>query len=387
MRVLQLHNLYREPGGEDKVVADEARALAKHGHEVRLWSVDNKDLSGAWSTLKTAWQAPYSRAARDQVAGEIAAFAPDIVHVHNFFPLLTPSVYDACRDRSVAVVQTLHNYRTICAGALLMRDGAPCEDCIGASPYQGALHGCYRNSRVASLAVSRMIAIHLKRGTWHTHVDRFIAFTDFAKAKFVAGGLPADKIAVKPNFVDAPASAAQSGSGNAALYVGRLSAEKGIATLLAAWRDLDVPLRLAGDGPLRDWARDTAPLSVTLLGHLSPEALAQERHAAAFCVMPTEWYEPFGLVTVEAFASSRPVIASRRGANTELVEDGVTGLHFTPGDSHDLADKVRWASAHPEDMRRMGENARRVYEEKYTPDIGIEKLIAVYEAAIANRRI
>ncbi|MCZ6763664.1 MAG: glycosyltransferase, partial [Alphaproteobacteria bacterium] len=336
---------------------------------------------------KTAWQAPYSRAARDQVAGEIAAFGPDIVHVHNFFPLLTPSVYDACRERSVAVVQTLHNYRTICAGALLMRDGAPCEDCIGASPYQGALHGCYRNSRVASLAVSRMIAIHLKRGTWHTHVDRFIAFTDFAKAKFVAGGLPADKIAVKPNFVDAPASAAQSGSGNAALYVGRLSAEKGIATLLAAWRDLDVPLRVAGDGPLRDWARDTAPVGVTLLGHLSPEALAQERHAAAFCVMPTEWYEPFGLVTVEAFASSRPVIASRRGANTELVEDGVTGLHFTPGDSHDLADKVRWASAHPEDMRRMGENARRVYEEKYTPDIGIEKLIAVYEAAIANRRI
>ena len=166
MRVLIVHNSYQQAGGEDTVVANEHALLEKHGWDTRLWSVTNDVIAGTWSKITAAMHATYSRPARGELTRLIAEFRPAVVHVHNFFPLLSPSVYDACRAAGVAVVQTLHNYRTICAGALLIRDGHPCEDCIGGSPYQGALHGCYRGSRIGSLAVARMVDTHRRRGTW-----------------------------------------------------------------------------------------------------------------------------------------------------------------------------------------------------------------------------
>ena len=385
MRILQVHNAYQQAGGEDAVVANEGTLLTGHGHEVRLWSVSNDEIQGLWAQLRTAWQVPYSHTARRRVAAAIAGFVPDVVHVHNFFPLITPSVYDACRDAGVPVVQTLHNYRTICAGALLLRNGRPCEDCIGGSPYQGALHGCYRGSRLGSLAVAHMIARHRRHGTWRTKVDRFIALTEFAKAKFIEAGFPADKIAVKPNFVEDTGPQEAETERNGALYVGRLSPEKGIGTLLTAWRDLDVPLRIAGDGPLMSMAQSTASRNVMPLGNLPPEAVNQEMARAAFLVMPSQSYETFGMVIAEAFSKGLPVIASRLGAMAEIVEDRVTGLHFAPGDAHDLAAKARWAADHPEEMRRMGANARRIYDENYTPRINYEKLLAIYQSAIRER--
>ena len=381
LRILQIHNTYQKAGGEDAVVASEGALLAGRGHEVRLWSVDNAVIAGPWAKLRTAWQVPYSHAARRQLGQIIADFGPDVAHVHNFFPLLTPSIYDACRDAGVPVVQTLHNYRTICAGALLLRDGRPCEDCIGGSPYQGALHGCYRGSRPGSLAVARMIARHRGQGTWRTKVDRFIALTEFAKAKFVEAGFPAEKIAVKPNFVEDTGPQEAETERNGALFVGRLSPEKGIGTLLTAWRDLDVPLRIAGDGPLMSMAQSTASRNVVPLGSLPPAAVNQEMARAAFLVMPSQSYETFGMVIAEAFSKGLPVIASRLGAMAEIVEDGVTGLHFTPGDSGDLAAKARWAADHPEEMHNMGANARCVYQEKYAPEVNYEMLLAVYEKA------
>ncbi len=385
MRILQVHNAYQQAGGEDAVVANEGVLLSANGHDVRLWSVDNVAITGPWAQLRTAWQVPYSHTARCQLGRVIAEFAPDVVHVHNFFPLITPSVYDACRDAGVPVVQTLHNYRTICAGALLLRDGRPCEDCIGGSPYQGALHGCYRGSRLGSLAVARMIARHRGQGTWRTKVDRFIALTEFARAKFGEAGFPAEKIAVKPNFVEDGGTRAPEGDRHGALFVGRLSPEKGIGTLLAAWRDLDAPLRIAGDGPLLSMARGTASPNVMPLGNLPPEAVNQEMARAAFLVMPSQSYEGFPMTLAEAFCRGLPVIASRLGAMAEIVEDRVTGLHFAPGDAHDLAAKARWAADHPEEMRRMGANARRVYVERYAPEVNYEKLLAIYQAAIRER--
>ena len=382
MRILQAHNLYQQAGGEDAVVANEAKLLTDHGQEVRLWSVDNAAITGPWAKLRTAWQVPYSHTARWRVAAAIADFAPDVVHVHNFFPLITPSVYDACRDAGVPVVQTLHNSRTICAGALLLRNGRPCEDCIHGSPYQGALHGCYRGSRPGSLAVARMIDRHRGRGTWRTKVDRFIALTEFAKAKFAEAGFPADKIAVKPNFVEDKGARAPEADHHGAVFVGRLSPEKGIGTLLAAWRDLDVRLRIAGDGPLMSMAQGTASPNVVPLGNLPPEAVNQEMARAAFLVMPSECYEGFPVTLAEAFCRGLPVIASRLGAMAEIVEDRVTGLHYTPADAGDLAEKVRWAVDRPEEMRRMGANARRVFEEKYTPEVNYRQLMAVYHDAI-----
>jgi glycosyltransferase involved in cell wall biosynthesis len=382
LRILQVHNTYQQAGGEDAVVANEGALLSGRGHDVRLWSANNDEIEGAWAKLKTAWQVPYSHEARRDLAEAIAEFKPDVVHVHNFFPLLTPSIYDACRSAGVPVVQTLHNFRTICAGALLLRDGRPCEDCIGASPYQGALHGCYRGSRLGSLAVARMISRHRRQGTWQTKVDRFIALTDFAKAKFVEAGFPADKISVKPNFAVNLETRHVETARSGALFVGRLSMEKGIGTLLKAWRGLDVPLRIAGDGPLMSIVRGAGTLNVAPLGTLPPDAVSQEMARAAFLVMPSEWYETFGMVIIEAFCHGLPVIASRLGAMAEIVEDGVTGLAFTPGDPEDLSVKVRWASEHSEEMLEMGRTARRIYEAKYTPEVNYGQLFAVYEDAI-----
>ncbi len=365
-------------------MASEAKLLTDHGQEVRLWSVDNAAITGPWAKLGTAWRVAYSHRARWQIGHVIVDFEPDVVHVHNFFPLLTPAVYDACRDARVPVVQTLHNYRTICAGALLLRNGRPCEDCIGASPYQGALHGCYRGSRLGSLAVAHMIDRHRGQGTWRTKVDRFIALTDFARGKFIEAGFPADKIAVKPTFVEDAGARASEGDRHGALFVGRLSPEKGIGTLLAAWRGLDVPLRIAGEGPLMGMVRDAASSEIVRLGQKSAEEVTGEMARAAFLVMPSEWYEGFPLTLAEAFCQGLPVIASRLGAMAEVVEDGATGLHFAPGDSGDLAAKARWAAEHPVEMSGMGRNARRIYEEKYTPEINCEKLVAIYEAAVRD---
>ena len=389
MRVLQVHNFYQQAGGEDVVVANERALLVDHGHEARLWSVSNDEIKGVWPKFQTAWQASYSPGAKARLSCVIAAFGPDVVHVHNFFPILTPSIYDACADARVPVVQTLHNYRLICPQAMLLRNGKPCEKCVSGSPYHAVLYGCYRGSRLVSLVPARMVSANRRRGTWRDKVSSYIALTRFAKEKLVQGGLPADKIAVKPNFVADPAAKREPGAvpREGALFVGRLSGEKGIGTLLRAWRDMAIQLRIVGDGPLADSIRRCDDQAVKGLGRKTRPEVTKEMRRAAFLIMPSEWYETFGLTIVEAFAQELPVIASRLGAMAEIVEDGVTGLHFIPGDAGDLAAKVCWAAEHPEEMRRMGLNARRVYEEKYTPEVNYRQLMAIYEQAIeANRR-
>jgi glycosyltransferase involved in cell wall biosynthesis len=386
MRILIVHNSYQQPGGEDAVVANEHALLDQHGHETRLWTVNNDGITGAWAKIAVAVRASYSRPARDLVAQVVADFAPAVVHIHNFFPLLSPSVYDACRAGGVAVVQTLHNYRLICPGAYLLRDGHVCEDCVGASPYRAAIHGCYRGSRMGSLAVARMDDLHRRRGTWSHKVDRFIAMSIFAKSKFVAAGFPPDRIAVKPNF--APCRrAAQSAPRAGALYVGRLSAEKGVATLLRAWETLEVPLRVVGDGPLRETVERSADSKVAALGWMAPDAVAVEMARAAFLVLPSVWPEAgFPMVTIEALSQALPVIASRIPTVEEIVRDGENGLLFTAGDAADLVSKVDWASRHPEEMRRMGLSARRIYEERYSPSVNLGQLTNIYEAAVEETK-
>ena len=385
MRVLIVHNHYQQAGGEDTVVANEHALLKKHGWETRLWSVSNDAIAGPWSKITAAARASYSRPARDELARVIAEFAPSVVHAHNFFPLLSPSVYDACSAAGVAVVQTLHNYRTICAGALLLRDGVSCEDCIQGSPYQGALHGCYRGSRIGSLAVARMIATHRRRGTWSHKVDRFIALSVFSKSRFIAGGLPADRIAIKPNFTEdrvVVGPATRTG----ALYVGRLSAEKGIGTMLRAWDGTKVPLRVVGDGPLRQLVKNAVRPGIVALGRKTPAEVAAEMAQAAFLVLPSNWPENFPVTIVEAFCQGLPVIATRIASLAEIIEDGATGLLFTQQDPDDLMAKVQWAYQHPQAMRVMGTNARKVYEQRYSPCVNFAQLVEIYEAAIEQSR-
>jgi len=384
-KILFIHNSYQQAGGEDNVVEAEVNLLRSHGHDVQLWSVDNKDLPGGLNgKIKTALSTSYSSTNQMIARGKIRSFKPDVVHVHNFFPQISPSVYDACLDEGVPVVQTLHNYRLICPGAMLMRQGKICEQCVSGSPYQAAWHGCYRGSRLGSLVVAHMVAQHRRHGTWQRKVNRFIALTEFAKSKFVEAGFPADKIAVKANFVDDPLHAStrpNTTPPDFALYVGRISEEKGIKTLLRAWSTMDDQtwLKVAGAGPLE--ALLPGKNNIAALGRQHPDEISRLMRQAAFLVLPSEWYEGFPLVLVEAFAHGLPVIASRLGSMDDIIRDGENGLLFAPGDAADLAGKAKWLLENPQQTQRLGENARRTFLANYTAERNYAQLMMIYEDA------
>jgi glycosyltransferase involved in cell wall biosynthesis len=307
---------------------------------------------------------------------------PDIVHVHNFFPLVSPSVYDACREAGIPVVQSLHNYRIICPGALLLRKDTPCELCVRASPYLSVVHRCYRNSWLGTLAAARMVQHHRLHGTWLEKVDCFIALTEFARTKFVEGGLPADRIEVKPNFLT-PDPGTGMGGGEYALFVGRLSREKGIALLLRAWAELKrgIDLKIVGSGPLAaQTARASRHLgSVQYLGYRRKEEVIALMKQASFLVLPSLCYESLPMAVIEAFAVGLPVLSSRIGSLGNVIRDGLTGLHFRPNDQEDLCAKVDWLLSHPSQLSGMREAARAEYIENYTAQRNYEKLMAIYE--------
>lgn len=390
MKILIAHNRYQQAGGEDRVVQAEQALLSDHGHEVNLLLVDNRDLVGGVITqIKTAFTTTYSRSGRAKVQEALDIFHPDIVHVHNFFPQLSPSIYDACADEGIAVVQTLHNYRLICPGALLMRDGHICEQCISGSPYQAALYGCYRHSRLGSLAVAHMVATHRRLGTWSEKVDRFIALTDFVKSKFLQAGFPEDHIRVKPNFVLDPQTSTDpkkqddwESRESFALFVGRFSPEKGFRTLFKAWAKLDIHhcLKVAGSGPLENEIPDQP--NIVRLGFQNQDNVRSLMDQALFLVVPSEWFEGFPMVIVEAFAHGLPVLASEIGSLGEIITNEIDGLFFKPGDDKDLANKARWLLAHPNECERMGRNARDKYVEKYSPEVNYKQLLNIYTDAM-----
>lgn len=390
MRVLLVHNRYQIRAGEDQVFDRELDLLRQRGHAVRAFTVTNDAIATPTQRLAAAFRVVYSRHHRDALAAVIADWRPDLVHVHNTFPLLTPSVFDACRDAGVPVVQTLHNYRLMCAAATLSRDGQVCEDCVGGSSHPAVLHRCYRQSRLGSLAVARMIDVHRRRGTWRQKVDRFIAPTAFARDRFVAAGLPADRIAVMPNFVpdDEEGDGAPAAGRQGALFVGRLSLEKGVRTLLRAWREVpDVSLTFLGDGPLRGEVEAAAASDRRLIvvGQASPQQVAAAMRRAAFLIMPSEWYETFGLVVIEAYCRGLPVIASRLGAMAELVDNRVTGVMFTPGDAGDLGRTVRAAAGDADRLAVLGRHARARYEALYTPAAHLNAMTEIYSAVLRDR--
>jgi glycosyltransferase involved in cell wall biosynthesis len=369
------------------MVQAEKALLEAKGHEVTLMEASNDAIVGVRGKANAALSAIYSPASKQRVSAEIADFRPDIVHVHNFFPLLSPSVYDACGDARVPVVQTLHNYRLGCPNALLLRDGKVCEDCLGKRmPWPGIVYGCYRGSRTQSAVVAAMLAFHQLRGTWQKRVDAYIAMTAFHKEKMVQAGLPREKIHVKPNYVFAPEKLVdKSLNGSYALFVGRLSQEKGVATLIDAYlqNNLQIPLKIVGDGPLREVLQARVEATglenaIKSLGWQDKSAVLPLMCSANFLVFPSNWYEGFPVTILEAFACGLPVLASRLGSMAEMVEDGVTGLHFEAGNSADLANKIQWAYEHPKEMICMGKNARRIYEAQYTPEANYHQLMAIY---------
>ena len=386
MKILVAHNLYQQRGGEDAMVAAEVRLLEGRGHQVVRYQRENDELKvrGPWGTVSAGVETLWSAKSMRQVRSLIEKEKPDVAHFHNTFPLISPAVYHTCSRYGVPVVQTLHNYRLICPAATCLREGKICEECLGRSvAWAGLAHGCYRGSHAATAAVASMLAVHRVIGTWRDKVDVYIALSEFARQKFVAGGLPAERIMVKPNFVE-PDPGTRQGQGEYALFVGRLSEEKGLRVLLAACRELHgkIPLRIAGDGPL--WNEIEQFLSsdgcsgVTLMGRLNRAEIIRAMHHARFLVFPSIWFEGFPVSITEAFACGLPVIASRLGSMAEIVTDEVTGLHFSAGDSQDLSRQLDWAWTHPAEMKEMGGNARSEFENKYSADRNYEQFSGLW---------
>jgi glycosyltransferase involved in cell wall biosynthesis len=386
MRILMLHNRYLVAGGEDQSSAAEAALLRDYGHEVEVMEEDNRrveQLGKARTAVRTFWSSESYR----RIDGKLRSGSFDIMHVQNFFPLWSPSIYYAASRNRVPVVQTLRNYRLMCVNSLFFRDQRICEDCLGRLwPWRGIVHGCYRNSRAASAVVATMIGTHKLAGTWRKRVNTYIAVSEFTRQKYIAGGFPADQIAVKPNFIY-PSPEPGAGGGGYALYVGRLSAEKGIATMLEAWKGADrsLPLKVVGQGELAELVINTAS-SCKQVGYLGAKSLDEVfdlmRHAE-FLIFPSEAYETMGRTVMEAFAVGTPVVVSRIGPPGSMVS-GETGFHFAPGNVAELREKVEWCSANLDRVRGLRAAARRAFESSYTGAANVELLLRIYQKAQAK---
>jgi glycosyltransferase involved in cell wall biosynthesis len=385
MKILVLHTHYQQPGGEDECFRAELALLRSHGHDVVTYERRNDEIRQLAPVNLAAASIWNGRSYRD-ISRCIAAERPEVMHCHNTFPLISPAVYYAAHHSGIPVVQTLHNYRLLCPNALLFREGKPCEECLGKPlAWPGIAHKCYRDSRVLSLGVASMLAVHRGLGTWQRHVDAFFALSQFSRRKFIEGGLPAERIQVKPNFLPIDPGIG-AGDGGYAIFVGRLSREKGLRTLLQAWRQIDVPLRIVGDGPLMELKDSVAPGgSIEFLGRQPPDRVLQLIKAARLLVAPSECYENSPLAVLESFACGTPVLCSDLGAFREIVRDDVTGLKFTPGDAGDLADKANALLRDGDRLAALRVAARREYERKYTADANYRILIDAYER-VADRQ-
>jgi glycosyltransferase involved in cell wall biosynthesis len=382
MRILQIHTSYRYKGGEDAVARAEAALLARAGHEVVPYLAENPQRPGR--TAASMLASPWNPAEARRVRATARRARPDVAHVHNTWFALTPSVVAALDGIGVPVVMTLHNYRLLCANASLFRDGGPCQDCVGSHPWHGVRHRCYRGSAASSTAVAATIAVNRLLGTWDRRVRLFLALNDFARERFVAGGLPPDRVWVKPNSVGDPGPRpGRPSSSPTVLFAGRLTPEKGVGVLLEAWRRLGpagLELVVAGDGPMRPALERRPPPGVRFLGQVGPEAVREWMLRSRALVFPSWLYEGQPMSVLEAFAAGLPVLASRLGGNVELV--GALGDGWL-APARDPAALARRLAALTDDrmVDQAGARARRGYEERFSEPRNLQALEAAYRQA------
>jgi glycosyltransferase involved in cell wall biosynthesis len=388
VKILLLHNYYLQPGGEDAVFANEAGLLEARGHTVIRFQLRNEQLVQlpvGEMAVNTLWNSQAYRA----VAALIREHEIEVCHCHNTFPLMSPAVYYAAHHASVPVIQTLHNYRLACPAAVFYRDGNVCEECLPSlAPWRAVWHKCYRGSRAASAVASAMLVAHRLAGTWERVVDTYIALTPFCKDKLSQAGIPEERIVVKPNFLVADPGPGQ-GAGGYALFAGRLTEEKGIRTLLQAWRALSgrVPLKIAGSGPLASEAAAAASQDprIQYLGAVPSAGMAKLLSEASCVIFPSEWYEAGPLIIIEALANGTPVIAADLGSTAQMVKHGVAGLLYPAGNSTVLAATVDTAWQNPDVLRSLRASARAEFESEYTAERNYEQLTGIYARAMTKR--
>jgi glycosyltransferase involved in cell wall biosynthesis len=389
VRILLIHNRYQSssPSGEDVAFDNERALLTAAGHDVQTYIRANDDLRSPFERAVAGAALFWSPRSYDDIASIIRGSRPDIAHFHNTFPQISISGYAACRDAGVPVVQTLHNYRLVCPSGLLLRDARPCEDCVGRLPLPAIRHRCYRGSLTPTALLATMLTINHASGAYYHDVDRYICLTEFARQRFIRGGLPAHKLVIKPNTLAAP-PAAGDGSGGYALFVGRLGPEKGVGTLLRAWQDIrDLPLRVAGDGPLRTELEQQARASgapVQFLGILPRSEIFELMRAATLLVIPSECYEGFPVTALEAMACGTPMVVSALGALDEILAAPAQCLKFPPGDAPALRECVRRLLAQPALLADMRARNRAIFDARYAPVHAARALARIYADVIGQ---
>lgn len=385
MKVLQVHNYYQQPGGEETVLHTEAAVLRENGHTVIQYTCSNDEIehTGLVAKIRTGLQTIWSRKHFAAITDVLEKEKPDVCHVHNTFPLISPSVFHACDKAKIPVVFTLHNYRLLCANGLFLRENKPCEDCLKTNMWTGVKHKCYRDSALATATLAAAMETHHFINTWNKKVDVIVALTAFQKEKLVAKGIEADKIFVKPNMVN-HAAKASSNKGNGLLFIGRLDHVKGADLLLKiAERFPEIIINVLGQGPLFDVL--SAVPNIHCFGHLPQSQVMKKIAECKAVVLPTRFYEGMPVTIIEAFACGKPVISTNHGAMPSMIKHGETGWLFPLNDFDSLSDGVKQAIDPTLNMEQIGKNCLAEFESKYSPAVGYKNLIETYNLAIHGK--
>lgn len=379
-----LHNRYRIRGGEDESTEAEIRLLRESGHEVEFLEANNHDIGQRQKAVGAAFSSVWSRNWERRIYQHLVEQKVDILHVQNFFPLISPSVYYAARRAGVPVVQAIRNYRLVCPSANLFRDGNLCRECVGKRiKWPGIAHRCYRGSALGTTTVAVMAGLHNIAGTWKNRVSKYVVISQYVADILIADGFPPDKIIVKPNFVWLeellPIEPVE--TRKHVLFVGRLTPEKGVDVLIKAWHQMEtsMPLKLIGESE----KHHVSSGSVEFLGRKNLSEVYKLMRQAACVVMPGNWPEPFGRVAIEAFANGTPVISADQGGVAELIEHGVNGRLFKSGDTDDLIKNLSQFLSNKTERDNSARNARATYLKKYTPKANLAQLEDIYEDVIA----
>lgn len=389
LKILLIHNQYQYRGGEDTVFELELKLLERMGETVETLLFYNDDIKSIVSKIKFGLSSFYNLNSSYLLDEKIKEFNPDIIHVHNFFPIASPSLFYIANDKKIPIIMTLHNYRLICPNAMFFREGKVCEDCISKSfAIDGVLHGCYRDSMLQTFFLASMTWLHKKNGTWQNRIDKYIVLTHFAKNKFLNSSLKLNdsKIEIKPNFV--VDHGFELDKEEYSLFVGRLSEEKGIDTLLNAFKNSSRELHIIGTGPMLETVKEYANKydNIKYLGFQSIDFIITKLKKSKALIFTSISYETFGMTIIEAFSCATPVISSDIGAPKELLHDRLTGLIYKVGDSKDLLSKIEKLYTHPNEYTKLCKNARKEFEKNYSEEKNYNQLINIYKKVINEKK-
>lgn len=386
MNILLIHNYYQQRGGEDTVFDNELALLQNSEHSVETLTFHNDELKQL-SKQQAGIKLFNNKQAAEQLEEKIKAFSPDIIHIHNFFPLASPAIYKTAGQFNIPVVQTLHNFRLICSNALLFKNGQVCESCINKTlPLNGIINKCYRDSSLQTLALTTMVKANQFNNTWHNDISKYIALTEFAKQKFNKANLklPLEKMVTKPNFTFDSGIGDYNQRENYILFIGRLSVEKDIPTLLEAFKNTETPLKIIGDGPFRTMveAATSKHKNIEYLGYQNKEQVMTYLKKSRAFILPSTCYEGCPMTILESLSTGTPVLVSKTGGLAEFVQHKINGLHFTPGNAQELQAQVNTISYDNDLHLKLSFQARESYLKHYTPEQHLKSIIEIYHSVL-----